>query len=77
MMDCYSCGKQKNQIHPKKSDIIKGVTVLMCQNCIDIGFEPRWVIVLGGRQFGAETIKDYIVKRRYLGTEITASELIS
>jgi hypothetical protein len=76
-MDCYSCGKQKHQVHPKKSDIINGVTVMMCQSCIDKGFEPRWAVVLGGRQLGPEQVKEYIVKRLYVGPEIAASELIS
>ena len=76
-MDCMSCGKQKHEVHAKKSDIIKGVTVIMCQSCIEKGYEPRWTIVLGGRQNGFESVSTYIVKRKYLGTEITANELLS
>lgn len=76
-MECYSCGKQKNRLHPKKSDIISGVTVLMCQSCIDAGYEPRWVIILGGRQNGPAHVKDYVSRHRYIGAEILAHELIS
>ena len=76
-MDCYSCGKQKATLHPKKSDIIKGVTVLMCQSCIDSGYEPRWIVILGGRQNGPASVKEYVSKRKYFGTEILAHELIS
>ena len=76
-MECMCCGKQKHQIHAKKSDIIKGVTVFMCQSCIDSGFEPRWAIVLGGRQSGPQSVHSYIVKRKYIGAEITANELLS
>lgn len=75
-MKCYSCGKQKNEVHPKKSEILDGVTSLMCQTCIDSKFEPRWIIVLGGRQKGADSVRDFIVKRRYLGNDILAHELI-
>ena len=77
MIECSSCRKQKNEVHPKKSDIIKGVTVLMCQTCIDNGFEPRWTIVLGGRQYGFDAIQNYIVKRKYVGADITAHEILS
>ena len=49
---------------------------MMCQACIDAKFEPRWVIVLGGRQRGADFVREYIVKRRYIGNEILANELI-
>jgi hypothetical protein len=48
----------------------------MCQTCIDLKFEPRWVIVLAGRSKGPEVVKDFITKKRYLGNEILANELI-
>jgi len=76
-MQCYSCNKQKNELQPKKSDIMNGITVFMCQTCIDAKFEPRWVIVLAGRQKGAEYVRDYIIKRRYVGRIIDAEELIA
>ena len=76
-MQCYSCGKQKNELQPKKSDIMNGITVFMCQTCIEAKFEPRWVIVLAGRQKGAEYVRDYIIKRRYVGRIIDAEELIA
>jgi len=76
-MLCYSCGKQKNELQPKKSDIMDGVTLFMCQLCLDSKFEPRWVIILCGRQKGAESVRDYIIKRRYVGRTIDAEELIA
>lgn len=75
-MNCYCCEKQKANLHAKKSDIIRGVTVLMCQSCIDAGYEPRWIIVLGGRQNGMDSVKDYILKRRYIGIQILADEML-
>jgi hypothetical protein len=74
-MKCYSCDKQKNDLHPKKSEILDGVICLMCQTCIDSRFEPRWVVVLGGRSNGPESVKDFIIKRRYVGKDILANEL--
>jgi hypothetical protein len=76
-MLCYSCGKQKNELQPKKSEIMDGVTLFMCQLCLDSKFEPRWVIILCGRQNGAESVRDYIIKRRYVGRTIDAEELIA
>ncbi len=76
-MKCYSCGKDKNELQPKKSDILNGVVLMICQSCIDTKMEPRWVVVLGGRQKGAESVRDYIIKRRYFGNEILANELIA
>jgi hypothetical protein len=76
-MLCYSCGKQKNELQPKRSSIIAGINLFMCQTCIDSKFEPRWVIILCGRQNGAESVRDYIIKHRYVGKTIAAEELIA
>lgn len=76
-MKCYSCNKQKNELHPKKSELLDGVTSLMCQTCIDLKYEPRWTIVLAARSKGPNYVKDFIVKRRYCGDEILANELIA
>ena len=76
-MKCYSCNKQKNEIHPKKSELLDGVVSLMCQNCIDLRYEPRWVVVLAARSKGPDTVRDFILKRRYIGNDILAHELIA
>jgi hypothetical protein len=49
----------------------------MCQTCIDEKYEPRWVIILAGRQKGSEFVRDYIIKRRYFGKPISAEEIIA
>jgi hypothetical protein len=38
--------------------------------------EPRWTIILAGRQFGSDFVKEFIIKRKYVGNEISASELL-
>ena len=76
-MKCYSCNKQKESLHTKKSELLDGVVSLMCQTCIDSKFEPRWVIVLAARSKGADIVKEFIVKRRYIGNEILANELLA
>ena len=48
----------------------------MCSTCIEAKMEPRWLVVLGGRQKGPEFVRDYVLKRRYFGKPITAEELI-
>lgn len=74
-MICYSCNKNKNHLNPVKSQLLN-MTLFMCQTCIDAKFEPRWVIILAGRQKSPEYVRDYILKRKYIGKEIIASELI-
>jgi hypothetical protein len=76
-MLCYSCGKSKNELQPCKSSLIEGVSLFMCQTCIDSKFEPRWVVILAGRQHGPEYVRDFVIKRRYVGRPISAEELIA
>jgi hypothetical protein len=76
-MLCFSCNKQKDQLHPAKSELIPGIQLFMCQSCIDLRYEPRWVIILAGRQNGPEYVRDFVVKNRYVGNKIFAEELIA
>jgi NMD protein affecting ribosome stability and mRNA decay len=76
-MLCYSCGKQKNDLISKKSTLLHGINLFMCQTCIDNKYEPRWVIILAARSNDPNYVREYIVKRRYVGNEISGSELIS
>jgi hypothetical protein len=48
----------------------------MCESCISSKFEPRWLIILAGRQLGSDAVKDFVLKKKYVGLEITASELL-
>jgi hypothetical protein len=72
---CYSCNKSKNKLEVKKS-VLLPINLLICETCFSSKFEPRWVIILAGRSSGPDHVKEYIVKRRYVGNEITASELL-
>jgi hypothetical protein len=72
---CYCCNKTKNKLNLKKSVLIP-INLFMCETCISSKFEPRWVIILAGRQLGSESVKEFIVKKKYIGSEITASELL-
>lgn len=72
---CYSCNKTKNKLSVKKSALFQ-INLLMCETCISEKYEPRWTIILAGRQLGHEHVKEYILRRRYVGEEILASELL-
>ena len=75
-MNCYSCNKQKNQLNPVPSALLQNMTLLMCHSCIEEKYEPRWVIILAGRSKGFEYVRQYILKRRYVGRDILATELM-
>jgi hypothetical protein len=72
---CYSCNKTKNKLNVRKSILIP-INLLMCETCITSKFEPRWVVILAGRQLGSDAVKEFIIKRKYIGNEIAASELL-
>jgi hypothetical protein len=72
---CYSCNKTKNKLNVRKSILIP-INLLMCETCITSKFEPRWVVILAGRQLGSDSVKEFIIKKRYCGNDIAASELL-
>lgn len=72
---CYSCNKTKNKLSVKRSSLFQ-INLLLCESCILEKYEPRWAVILAGRQFGHEYVKEYIARRKYLGAEILASELL-
>lgn len=72
---CYSCNKSKNALSVKKSALLP-INLLLCNSCTDNKFEPRWTIILAGRQFGSDFVKEFIIKKKYCGNEISASELL-
>jgi hypothetical protein len=72
---CYSCNKPKNKLNAKKSSLMP-ISLLMCETCISSKFEPRWLVILAGRQLGAESVRDFVTKKRYCGNDISAAELL-
>jgi len=72
---CYSCNKTKHKLEVKKSTLLP-ISLLMCDGCIEEKLEPRWVVILAGRSNGHEFVREVIQKKRYLGNEISASELL-
>lgn len=78
-MICSVCGKQKdvNELRGKRSKLMPGMKLTLCNECHKEKREPRYVIVLYGRANGMESVSDYITKKRYVGSDILATELIS
>ena len=75
-MLCYSCGKQKHRLTPMRSSLLS-ISIIMCDTCIEAKYEPRWTIILAGRQHGSDYVRDFVLKRRYFGKDITANEIIT
>lgn len=73
---CTVCRKQKNELKPRKSKLIDGMQMFLCNDCFNAKREPRYAVVLIGRRDGLDAVKDYLVSHRYVGDEILASDLI-
>jgi NMD protein affecting ribosome stability and mRNA decay len=73
---CYSCSIARNKINAVKSSLIPSINLMLCETCLASGYEPRWAIVIAGRQSGSELVKDYVLNKKYIGEEIVASELL-
>jgi hypothetical protein len=75
-MVCSACSKNRNELTPRKSRLMTGMTLLLCNSCLEKKFEPRYVIVLFGRANGFESVSDYVKSHRYSGSDILASEFV-
>jgi hypothetical protein len=75
-LSCQSCLKPKAEVLPHKSSLT-GQQLLMCKSCIQSKFEPRWIVILYGRQHGFGSVAHLLApKQRYVGDPIIAADLI-
>lgn len=80
-MICTSCKKPKAQLKQKKSKVLPGVQMYLCQDCLDNKREPRGFLILAGREAvlrgenPVETLAYWIKAERYVGQPITLREL--
>jgi hypothetical protein len=74
---CSVCSGAREQLHPKKSRLLKTVTLYLCNECLKGNKEPRYLIILVGRTKGPLTVVDYVKHHRYEGEPILAKELLA
>ena len=72
---CAACRKPKNSLVAKRSKLRPEIILLMCDTCIKMRMEPRGIVMLVGREQGAEAIKDFIRPKRYHGDPILVEDL--
>lgn len=54
-----------------------GATWLLCEECLVGKKEPRFAIIIAARSNGTAYVSEYINKRRYVGREINATEIVT
>ena len=74
---CTVCRKHKFSLRARKSQLNTGMPLYLCDDCFTKRYEPRWLVILVGQEEGGlEKIQDYLVNHKYVGKDISASELI-
>lgn len=74
---CSVCSGHREQLHAKKSKLLKTVTLYLCNECLKGNKEPRYLIILVGRTKGPLSVLDYVKHHRYAGEPILAKELLA
>ena len=79
---CASCRQTKYKLSAKKSKLKPDQALLMCDTCIKLRYEPRWIIILTGRMAVADknmerflTVREVVKNRRYLGNPILLEDM--
>jgi len=72
-MNCQCCGKQKQRVNAKDSELIGGNKILLCTECRKQGHEPRYFVIIAARS--GKNVRDYIVSGRYCGADLAAAEV--
>jgi hypothetical protein len=76
-MICSSCKKQKESLKQRQSKLVPGMIWNLCQTCADNNFEPRYMVILYGKQVGLDNkdIKRVLDQHLYVGDPILAKEI--
>lgn len=72
---CSSCRKPKYQLKAKASRLKPDTMLYLCETCLKQRLEPRWIVMMVGRDQGFDAIKDYIKPQRYLGEPILLEDM--
>lgn len=73
---CTVCQKHKNELRPRKSKLMVGMQMFLCNECFAGKREPRFAIILVGRSEGLAAVEEQLRLHRYVGEEILAVDLV-
>lgn len=75
-LTCTVCRRHRATLRPRRSKLLPGITLFLCNECFEAKREPRFAIILVARKEGVSTVRDYIRNHRYYGDKIRAEELV-
>ena len=72
---CSSCDSIRYQLKRKKSKLLPSFTLNLCSDCIEKKYEPRWIVIMAARRYGADKVSNYLEPKRYVGEDILLKEI--
>jgi hypothetical protein len=76
MMVCTVCQQPKNELTTSWSQLLPGLRLFRCAPCHTGKKEPRFAIKMAARTMGNEAVRPWVLNHRYVGEEITLSEVV-
>lgn len=77
-LKCTVCRRHRAHLRPRKSKLMPGMAMFLCNECFDGKKEPRFAVIMVARdpEQGLAVVRDYIRNHRYFGDKIKAEELV-
>lgn len=75
MSTCGVCDQQRAETHAVVSKLL-GIPFEVCNKCRELGYEPRYIVVLAARSANPEAALPYIREHKYHGPDIPAADII-
>lgn len=77
-LTCTVCRRHRANLRPRKSKLMPGLAMFLCNECFEGKREPRFAVILVARdpKQGLSVVRDYIRQHRYYGDKIKAEELV-
>jgi len=74
-LKCSVCNGIKNTLTLSPSQIMPKMNLYLCNTCLAQGYEPRYLVVLAARSFGADYVKKFLDGNLYVGKPVTSKDL--
>jgi hypothetical protein len=77
-LKCTVCREMRANLRPRRSKLMPGMAMFLCNDCFEGKFEPRFAVILVARDpdQGLSAVRDYVRNHRYHGAKIRLDEIV-
>lgn len=75
-MVCTVCQQPKNELIPRRSELIPGLMLYRCGQCHNGKKEPRFAIMMAAKTMGNEAVRPWVLGHRYVGPSIELKDVV-